>query len=375
MDMDLTLTPPEPRLAVDRTPGPEERRLALWSIPAFWLLYFAVNTLRSFVAGESEPFDQIPRRAGVSLIGMAIFFLFSLVLRRLDGKSMRVLIPVAYLTAIPACFLYSSVNYTAFFLIHPPESLMKEVASKEHHEGPLPTILWTACEWYFFFVAWASLNLALTYAAKVRLVERRASDYRAVAQTAELRALRYQVNPHFLFNTLNAIATLILCGRNEEAERMTTNLAEFFRASLASDPAEDVSLGDEIRFQRLYLDIERERFPDRLSVAFDVPPELERLHVPGLILQPLVENAIKHSVSQSTRPVAIAIRAERAGETLLLSVEDDGQGDFVPVAGHGVGLRNVRDRLTARFGAAGICSYGPKPGGGFAVELSMPAGG
>ena len=145
---------------------------------------------------------------------------------------------------------------------------------------------------------------------------------------AQLRALRYQINPHFLFNTLNSLSTLVLKQRTEEAERMILNLSNFFRTSLTSDPAADVALSDEIGMQRLYLDIEKIRFPDRLSVAVDVPADLEDARVPGMILQPLVENAIKHGVAKSSRPVTVTIRARANGGSFHLTVEDDADGGF-----------------------------------------------
>jgi len=170
----------------------------------------------------------------------------------------------------------------------------------KHEMKPLAMITESAVSWYFFIVAWGVLYVALSYAAKVGHAERRAAAYRSEAQAAQLRALRYQINPHFLFNTLNSLSTLVLRQRTQEAERMIMNLATFFRTSLTNDPSADVPLSDEIRMQRLYLDIEQIRFPERLSVVVDVPEELENAHVPGLILQPVVENAIKHGVARSS---------------------------------------------------------------------------
>ena len=119
------------------------------------------------------------------------------------------------------------------------------------------------------------------------------------AQEAQLRALRYQINPHFLFNTLNSLSSLILSKQTDTAERMLMNLSTFFRATLSADPTADVSLDEEIKLQRLYLDIEQIRFPDRLSVEVDVPDALLAARVPVLILQPIVENAVKYGVAKS----------------------------------------------------------------------------
>ena len=227
---------------------------------------------------------------------------------------------------------------------------------------------------YFFFAAWGALFLALTYAAAVRAAEREAAGYRAAARDAELRALRYQVNPHFLFNTLNSLSTLILKDHRDEAEKMILNLSTFFRTSLTADPTEDVMLSEEIRLQRLYLDIEAIRFPERLIVEISVPQALTTACVPCLILQPLVENAIKYGVSRAKRPVKVRIAAREDSHGLMLTVEDDGDplGDDTTHRGTGVGLKNVADRLKARFGDEAGCRFGPLADGGFGVTIFMP---
>jgi signal transduction histidine kinase len=227
---------------------------------------------------------------------------------------------------------------------------------------------------YFFFIAWGALFLALSYAAAVRNAEREAANYRTAARDAELRALRYQVNPHFLFNTLNSLSSLVLKDNRDEAEQMILNLATFFRTSLTADPTEDVLLSEEIRLQRLYLDIEAVRFPQRLIVDIAIPPSLLTACVPCLILQPLVENAIKYGVSRSKRPVTVRISAREDSHGLVLTVEDDGDPmtDGESGKGTGVGLKNVTDRLRARFGEDAACRYGPLANGGFSATIFMP---
>jgi LytS/YehU family sensor histidine kinase len=246
---------------------------------------------------------------------------------------------------------------------------------EEMMKSPVKMIADNAANGYFFFIAWAALYLALSYAGEVKVLERRAAGLRSAAQAAELRALRYQVNPHFLFNTLNSLSSLVMSGKREEAERMILNLSTFFRTSLSGDPTEDVRLDEEIQLQRLYLDIETVRFPRRLLAEIDLPDALRNACVPGLILQPLVENAVKYGVAKSRRPVTIRLRAREDSGGLLITVENDGDPATASTEGHegtGVGLANVRDRLQARFGAAASCRWGPLPGGGFAVILSLP---
>ena len=230
--------------------------------------------------------------------------------------------------------------------------------------------------WYFFFAAWASFYIAMSSAVQLRAAERRASQFERQAQSAQLRALRYQINPHFLFNTLNSLSSLVMGRRDEEAETMIVNLSTFFRSSLAIDPTEDVTLAREIELQRLYLDIERVRFPNRLKVDTDVAPEAAGALVPALLLQPLVENAIKHGVARSVEPVTLAIAARIEGRRLEIGVSNSAGGGAAASDhaddGTGVGLANVCERLATRFGGDTRCDFGEAPGGGYRVTLSMP---
>ncbi len=225
---------------------------------------------------------------------------------------------------------------------------------------------------YFLLIAWAGLYIALGNAEMARASERREGEYKRAAKAAELRSLRYQVNPHFLFNTLNSLSALVMVGRSEQAEKMIQTISSFYRHSLAGDPTADVPLADEIALQRHYLEIEAVRFPERLVCEFDVPPALENACVPGMLLQPLVENSIKYGVSVSTRPVTIRIAAQEAGGKLVLTVADDGPGKTGQNGGTGIGLENVRNRLAARFGDEARVESGALPAGGYATVLTIP---
>lgn len=397
------------------------QRAVLLSIIIFWLFYFALVTIRSIVLGFGDQLDMLWRRTGVVLVSMATTWLFYLMMRRFGSGSLRQGIIAASLLAIPASVIYSSVNWYAFEALGqdkprpsekqvvitssssppkpppvPPESgvpvpppppappvppsvttiQVGTVEGEDHEKSPVMMIADNAANGYFFFAAWAALYLALSYAAAVKLWERRAARLRSAAQAAELRALRYQVNPHFLFNTLNSLSSLVMTGKREEAERMILNLSTFFRTSLSGDPTEDVRLDEEIQLQRLYLDIEAVRFPKRLLVDIDLPDGLRDACVPGLILQPLVENAVKYGVAKSRKPVTVSLSVREDSHGLLIVVENDGTL-VAPLEedaheGTGVGLANVRDRLLARFGPVASCRWGPRPGGGFAVILSLP---
>ena len=228
---------------------------------------------------------------------------------------------------------------------------------------------------YFLFFGLGAFFVGMSSARRLQAAERKASEFERLAHTAQLRALRYQVNPHFLYNTLNSLSSLIMSRRLDEAESMILNLSAFFRSSLAIDPTEDVPLLEEIRLQRLYLDIEHARFPGRLEVNVTVPPPLETAHVPALLLQPLIENAIKYSVGRTSERVTISIIAEAVGDDAMsLIVEDSGGGfEIGPNAGGGgVGLSNVRERLQARYGAAASFESGIRSGGGYRVAITLP---
>jgi two-component sensor histidine kinase len=232
--------------------------------------------------------------------------------------------------------------------------------------------------WLFFFLAWSAFYLATLVQSEVLGAERRAAEAESAAQQAQVRALRYQVNPHFLFNTLNSLSSLIIAGRADEAESMVLKLSTFFRQSLTLDATADVSLAEEIAMQRLYLDIEKVRFPRRLKAEFDVPADLETARLPALILQPLIENAIKYAVSQTRDRVVLQIVAREAGPgRFTIEVTNSGgrpaaRADKGETVGTGVGIANVCQRLSARFGSLANCAYGPTADGGYRVVLTLP---
>ena len=168
--------------------------------------------------------------------------------------------------------------------------------------------------WLGYFLAWTGTHLALTYHWDSQDYQRRAALLAEMTLEAQMAALRYQLNPHFLFNTLNSISSLVGDHRNVEAEAMLLNLATFVRSTLTAGPTGTIALSEEIELQRLYLAIEQARFGERLKVEIDLPDPLGGARVPALILQPLVENAIRHGVGRSEQSLTIRIAAaERDG--------------------------------------------------------------
>jgi two-component sensor histidine kinase len=388
----LTLPRPQGRFA--------DLPLAIKSILGFWFFYFATVMLRAVVIGHGIN-EMLMRRSAGILVGVALTFMMYFALRVFATRAnLSRMITVAAIAGVPAALLYSAFNFNAFFVYEPlvqrtvvvrrsqapvtVEELQKTLAQGQQavqvnarellmREAPR-TIADGAVTWYFFFAAWASFYVAMSAGNQLRTAERRASEFERAAQSAQLRALRYQVNPHFLFNTLNSLSSLIMTRREDEAERMILSLSNFFRSTLAIDPTADVTLAEEIKFQMLYLDIEKARFPNRLNVETDISEKLLSARVPALLLQPLIENAIKYGVARAKSVVTLAIGAREEESRLILTVEnDDGAGDrSEPLHGTGVGLANVRDRLLARFGDAASCRYGPTEEGGFRVTLTMP---
>jgi len=226
---------------------------------------------------------------------------------------------------------------------------------------------------YFMLLSWCALYLAMLAGERARAAERREGEYRAAARAAELRSLRYQVNPHFLFNTLNSLSALVMTGRPERAEDMIQTLSTYYRRTLSNDPTGDATLADEVALQQLYLEIEAVRFPDRLRTRIEISPVVANALVPGMILQPIVENSVKYAIAARHEPVTIGIFGREEGGMLVVTVCDDGpMTETGDPHGCGIGLGNVRDRLKARFGDAASLTFGPRDEGGFETVLTMP---
>jgi hypothetical protein len=217
----------------------------------------------------------------------------------------------------------------------------------------------------------AAVNYLLIEAERVRQLETRELESRLMAQDAELRMLRTQVDPHFLFNSLNSISALTSIDP-AAARAMTLRLAGFFRQSLGLHADLKVPLSRELDLVREFLAIEQVRFGERLRFEADVTPEAAACLVPSMLLQPLVENAVKHGIGQMIEPGRISIQAVRAGSLLRIRVENDVDPDTPCVKGTGVGLENVRRRLAAAYGIDASTHWGSE-GARFRVELALPA--
>ncbi|MES2304618.1 MAG: histidine kinase [Gemmatimonadota bacterium] len=217
-------------------------------------------------------------------------------------------------------------------------------------------------------VAYSYLSLR-----RARRLEVAAERLNARLADAQLESLRAQLDPHFLFNALNSIAVLARRGSNPQVEQMVNALAGLLRHSLESSRAQVVTLGVELGALEHYLRIEQVRHGERLSVHVDVPEELHPWLVPSFLLQPLVENAIRHGYTDPTRPFSLLVRAEASGAGLRLTVLDDGAGMGSGQQREGVGLGNTRARLAGLYGTRATLEIGPGTDGrGARVLITLP---
>jgi two-component system, LytTR family, sensor kinase len=407
------LAPASPRVSVPF-------RTVLLSMVALWATYFVLATLRSLVMDFGLQFEMAWRRGLLSAIAVGLTIVLWLLLRLFDRHTLAVKIAAATVLALPVAMVIGQVNQWIFediqlqqeqlyaqkynlnlrrdeagnLLVDVPVRRVSPAQGSEQPSGqPAEEVVgsesviiapadaygdfWrrlleVALGRYFLLLAWATTYFALLAGVQAREAERREEQFRTAAKAAELRSLRYQVNPHFLFNTLNSLSALVMTGKADRAEAMIQTMSRFYRHSLADELTNDVPLRDEFDLQKLYLDIEAVRFPDRLKCVFDLPPALADARVPGMILQPLVENSVKYAVSTVTRPVTITVAARDELDQLVITVSDDGPG-VPPGTAHGlgIGLANVRDRLQARFGPeVGFVSGAGN--GGYRTEIRIP---
>jgi LytS/YehU family sensor histidine kinase len=224
--------------------------------------------------------------------------------------------------------------------------------------------------------AWSALYYGINFFLIAERQTVQLLQLRATASSAQLAMLRYQLNPHFLFNTLNSISTLVLLKQNDRANAMLGRLSSFLRYTLVNEPEAQVTIEQEVETLKLYLDIEKMRFEERLRARFDVDPRVAKARLPSLLLQPLVENAIKYAVTPQEEGAEIAVIARLAGERVQISVSDTGPGlndaTVRPSYSTGVGLANIRDRLMQAYGPDHRFDSGTAPGGGFVVTLEIP---
>lgn len=282
-------------------------------------------------------------------------------------------LPLAAAMLLPCALIGAAMSVTLMFMW----GLMDPDMYKKESSGTLGFWLGAMVGYTYLVLAWAFLYITLRFYRALQIQTREALQATAMAHQAQLKMLRYQLNPHFLFNTLNAISTLILDRDTPTANRMVQSLSSFLRHSLDNDPMQRITLRQELQAIRLYLDIETIRFSDRLRLNQDIQPECLDALLPSLLLQPLIENSIKYAVARRVEGGTLLITARRNGAQLELEVADDGPGcgpDGPAPAGegHGVGLANARDRLRVLYGERQTFFAGNREPTGFVVRMSLP---
>lgn len=307
----------------------------------------------------------------LTLLGVMASLALRAVLRPMLVR--QVALPKVVAVSVAASYVLAGVWTATFNLIDMP--LARAMIGGNWQIRSISGLLGGTVYHAFSLVAWGFLYLGIKHHRAWQDERERALRAEASAADARLRALQYQLNPHFFFNTLNAISTLIVERRNDDAAAMIARLGEFLRATLKREVMTFVSLGDEIGFVQRYLDIEQVRFEDRLTVRLDVAEDAYTGSVPLLILQPLVENAIRHGIALLARGGALDIAAhvEQRGESrwLDITIENDTPVGTARTADAGIGLTNVRERLEMLCGDRYRLTA-ETIGDRFRVQLSIP---
>lgn len=324
--------------------GTDWRRSLLWNL-FDWYARGSVTPLALWLTRRARPGSHSWMRVvGVHAVGIALFTVAS---------------ACVYVYLARALALVLSLDKATTALVS------KGIANVIVITGPFDAII------YAGIVAAA---YAFDYSRRYRMRELQASQLETQLAQAQLQALKTQLQPHFLFNALNAISALVQKDP-DAADRMIARLGDLLRQTLQMNGTQEVPLREELGLVEKYIDIQRTRFRERLQVIYSVAPETLDVPVPNLILQPLVENAIRHGISGRASGGVLKIRAARAGEELSIEVADDGCG-FPALADagmpEGVGLSNTRARLSRLYGGADRLSLSNGEEGGAVVRMSIP---
>jgi two-component system, LytTR family, sensor kinase len=301
------------------------------------------------------------------LISLGLRYVYRPLIRR--GTPLLVLLVVAVVASYVASLVWTAADN---FLDYPVTVALgvRDPAPR----GPIRPFFGAVYN-AFTMLAWSVLYIGIRYYAALQAERERSLKAEAVAHQAQLEALRYQINPHFLFNALNAVSTLVTEGRNDEASRMLARVSHFLRLTLTAPVRDEVALADEVDYVRQYLEIERVRFGERLRTEFDLAPDVWEAAVPAFVLQPLIENAVRHAIAPRESGGAITLEARRSGEMLQVSIVDDGPGVRDDPQGTGtgrIGLTNTRDRLRQLYGDRGRLQLVSVPGGGTRATIEIP---
>ncbi len=345
------------------------RNTLFWTLQTGgWLGFFVTQYVGSWVY---KKLDEMPHFGWVVAVAAFSGFLFSLVLRFIYRR-LWLKPPAVTIAGVLVC----SYGFALLWRVIINRSYVVFIDPTWQYTNPLG-IFEGAIGSTYILLCWSAIYFGVKY--HELLQQQRNATLRAatLAQEAQLKMLRYQLNPHFLFNTLNAISTLILDNENRTANQTVMRLSEFLRYTLDQDPMKKVTLRQEIEAMNLYLTTEKLRFGDRLKLEFAVEERALEALVPSLLLQPLIENAVKYAVSPSERGGTIRVEGRARGSMLELAVADDGPGIAAnsppgpTAAGRGVGLRNIRERLGVLYEERHrFATMDNKPG--LRIELGLP---
>jgi hypothetical protein len=351
---------------MDLTQLKRNRNLLFWSLHVLgWSGYGISQYLGAMLYGK--PVAYVQYIAVVAIAGCVLSAPLRYICRWLWNKPAPAMIAGGIASAyITACLLRVVMNYYYHCCVE-PYSDHPIVHWYDYLMGAMSSTYLLSC--------WIGLYFGVRYYETLQTQRVATLQASSLAQEAQLKMLRYQLNPHFLFNTLNAISTLILDNRNSVANSAVTGLSEFLRYTLDQDPMKKVTVAQELDALNLYLNIEKMRFGERLKLEYAIDAGASTMLMPSLLLQPLIENAIKYAVSPREQGGKIRIAAHVTGGMLQLEVADDGPGmiDATRIAnGRGVGIRNTRERLQVLYCERGRVSVtNTEPG--LRVALTLPA--
>ena len=313
--------------------------------------------------------DAFVNKALLVMTGFAVTFILRSLYRRVRARSRT---PLA-----SALFIFS-LSFTGAAIWREIQNLLFQVYASAAMSGnvavklvaiPLGTLLYDG----FVLFAWSLLYYGVNDWVELERQRERATKAEAMAHAARLRALQSQLEPHFLFNTLNAISTLVVEGQNSAAARMIARLSDFLRLSLDTTETPEISVAEELEFVRRYLEIEQVRFGDRLRVAIEAPADVMQGLVPALVLQPLVENAVKHGVLPREQGGSVTVTIAKNNGALEICVTDDGPGLPKGAAvARAVGLSNTAARLAELYGDKSSFSLDSSPNGGVTAMMEIP---
>lgn len=325
---------------------------------------FVMNVMAGYIHSPGEYVQHVYG----TLCGVTVAWLLYKAFEQVVGRPSWLAFIAILSAVLVAGWLQMTLDYAGQFMIEPFDDQMV-----------LPPDNWPArAKVALVYVCIYATNAALfwvTFANRqVRDQELLIAEQTAARLQSELRVLRLQLNPHFMFNALSALSSLIVSGRQAQADEMTHRLSDFLRAAIDIDAGEEIRLSEELSVLDAYLAVEATRFGDRMRLSIECEPEADDALVPNLLLQPLVENAIKYAVQPSARPVSVRVTARRQGDRLVLEVVDSGAGGgaaLKPSSGHGVGLEATRSRLAISYGDRAMLTAGPFEEG-FQVRIEMP---